>query len=97
MRHALVGLAVVVGCAHTVPQDSATGADGKIKGAVAIRLDNNEAVARGIVTYPGGDRVDWRKLELPTTGRLRLEMTYTTETARYARSSPSAMASPVPR
>jgi len=78
MRHALVGLAVVVGCAHTVPQDSATGVDGKIKGAVAIRLDNNEGVARGVVTYPGGDRVDWRKVELPAPGKLELKMTYTT-------------------
>jgi len=78
MRHALVGLAVVVGCAHSVPQDAATGRDGKIKGAVPIKLDNNEGIARGIVTYPGGDRVDWRSIELPASGRLDLTMTYTT-------------------
>lgn len=78
MRHALVGLAVVVGCAHSVPQDSATGRDGNVKGAVPIKLDNNEGIARGIVTYPGGDRVDWRKIELPTNGKLELKMSYTT-------------------
>jgi hypothetical protein len=82
MRYALVGLAVVgvCSCAHTVPQDAATGRDGKIKGAVPIKLDNNEGVARGIVTYPGGDRVDWRSIELPatTSGTLELKMTYTT-------------------
>ena len=78
MRHALVGLAVVLGCAHVVPQDAATGRDGKEKGAVPIRLDNNAAVARGVVTYPGGDRVDWRSIELPGSGTLELKMTYTT-------------------
>jgi len=78
MRHALVGLAVVMGCAHVVPQDAATGRDGKEKGAVPIRLDNNAAVAHGIVTYPGGDRVDWRSIELPGSGTLELKMTYTT-------------------
>ena len=78
MIGALVGLAVMVGCAHTVPQDAATGRDGKIKGAVPIKLDNNEGVARGVVTYPGGDRVDWRSIELPASGTLELKMTYTT-------------------
>lgn len=30
-----------------------------------MKLENNEAKARGIVTYPGGDRVDWKVLDLP--------------------------------
>jgi hypothetical protein len=69
-----------VGCAHTVPQDSATGPDGKVKGAVPIKLDNGEGIANGIVTYPGGDRVDWRSIELPAgkAGTLDVEMTYNT-------------------
>jgi hypothetical protein len=81
MRHVLVGLALFVGwvgCAHSVPQDAATGRDGKIKGAVPIKLDNNEGIVHGIVTYPGGDRVDWRSIEVPASGRLDLVMTYTT-------------------
>ena len=67
-------------CAHTVPQDSATGRDGKVKGAVPIRLDNGAGIANGIVTYPGGDRVDWRSIELPkdTAGTLDVELTYNT-------------------
>ncbi len=67
-------------CAHNVPQDSATGKDGNIKGAVPIALENNSGQSVGIVTYPGGDRVDWRSIELPAGkhGKLDLKMTYTT-------------------
>ena len=67
-------------CAHNVPQDLATGKDGKLAGATAIALDNNEGHASGIVTYPGGDRVDWRSIELPTgkRGTLALKLTYST-------------------
>ena len=73
-------LVVLVACAHNVPQDSATGADGKIKGAKPIKLDNGEGVATGIVTYPGGDRVDWKSIALPAGkhGKLDLTMTYVT-------------------
>lgn len=56
-------------CAHNVPQDSKTGNDGKIKGAKRIQLDNGEGRATGIVTYPGGDRVDWKQVELPDKAR----------------------------
>jgi len=58
-------LCVVLSCAHNVPQDSATGADGKQKTAKTLTLENGEAKAKGIVTYPGGDRVDWKVIELP--------------------------------
>jgi len=61
----VVTLLAVATCAHNVPQDSATGSDGKVKGAKTIELENGEAKARGIVTYPGGDRVDWKVIELP--------------------------------
>src|SRR4051812_11609763 len=79
MKQAL-GLLLVMACAHTVPQDAATGRDGREKGAVPIKLDNGEGIARGIVTYPGGDRVDWRSIELPAgkAGTLDLEMTFST-------------------
>jgi hypothetical protein len=70
-RVLLVGLLVVgvIACAHNVPQDSATGNDGKQKGAKEIRLENNEGKTRGIVTYPGGDRIDWKVIEVPTGKR----------------------------
>ncbi|MFT3691941.1 MAG: hypothetical protein QM831_02285 [Kofleriaceae bacterium] len=80
MKSFLGMVLVVAACAHDVPQDSQTGKDGRIKGAVPIKLDNGEGVAKGIVTYPGGDRVDWRSIDLPQGkhGTLALEMTYTT-------------------
>lgn len=69
---------VLGGCAHNVAQDAATGADGYIKGAKPITLENNEGKAAGIVTYPGGDRVDWKSIELPAGkhGTLGLKLTY---------------------
>lgn len=85
MRHSgrllvVVGLGALVGCAHNVPQDRATGPDGRIKGAQPIALENNAGKVRGIVTYPGGDRVDWKIVELPagTTGTLDLRLSWRT-------------------
>ena len=62
-----VGLAagLALSCARTVPQDSATGPDGKIKGAKNVVIENGEGKATGIVTYPGGDRIDWKEVDLP--------------------------------
>ena len=64
------------GCPVSVSQDKSTGPDGKPKGAKKVPLENNEGKARGIVTYPGGDRVDWRLIELPEgkTGTLGLRL-----------------------
>jgi hypothetical protein len=66
-RGVAVGLAValVLSCARNVPQDAATGNDGKIKGAKNIQLENGEGKASGIVTYPGGDRIDWKEVDVP--------------------------------
>ena len=69
-------------CARNVPQDSATGPDGRIKGALPITLDNGEGIAKGIVTYPGGDRVDWRSIELPTGKRGTLDLKLSWRTPR---------------
>ncbi|HET9627102.1 MAG TPA: hypothetical protein VFP84_37340 [Kofleriaceae bacterium] len=70
-----LGLTLLVSaCAHNVPQDSATGSDGKEKGAKTISLENGEGRASGIVTYPGGDRVDWKLVELPEKKRGALEV-----------------------
>jgi hypothetical protein len=69
----------VVACAHNVPQDKVTGNDGKTKGAKLLTLENNEARASGIVTYPGGDRVDWKVIEVPEKRRgiLDIKLTWT--------------------
>lgn len=70
----------VLGCAHNVRQDAATGPDGKPKGAVPVVVQDGEGKAHGIVTYPGGDRVDWKVIQLPDgqTGTLDLALKYRT-------------------
>ena len=74
-RGCLAGLVILVmSCAHNVPQDASTGNDGKQKGAKSITLENGEGKASGIVTYPGGDRVDWRLIELPEKQRGTLDV-----------------------
>ena len=68
-----------ISCAASVSQDAKSGEDGKIKGAKEIQLENGEGKAKGIVTYPGGDRVDWRMVQLPEgkRGQLDLELKWT--------------------
>jgi hypothetical protein len=79
-RGCLAGLVLLaLSCAHNVPQDSATGSDGKEKGAKPVTLENGEGRASGIVTYPGGDRADWKLIELPDKkkGTLDLKLSWT--------------------
>jgi len=66
------------GCAKTVKQGAKTGEDGKSDGAVEVTLANNEGIAKGIVTYPGGDRVDWKTFELPKdkVGTLTIKLSW---------------------
>ncbi|MBA3463488.1 MAG: hypothetical protein H0T46_26265 [Deltaproteobacteria bacterium] len=81
-----IALALVLGvglgaaaCAHNVGQDSNSGTDGKVKGAKALVMESGEAKSSGIVTYPGGDRIDWKLIELPekSKGTLDLKLTWT--------------------
>jgi hypothetical protein len=71
---AALAILVVASCARNISQDKATGPDGKVKGAKALTLENGEAKASGIVTYPGGDRVDWKLLEIPEKQRGQLDI-----------------------
>ncbi|MEO8701099.1 MAG: hypothetical protein ABI867_13705 [Kofleriaceae bacterium] len=76
----VIGLvALALGCARNIAQDKATATDGKQKGAKPLQLENGEGKASGIVTYPGGDRVDWKLIELPEKkrGTLELKLTWT--------------------
>jgi hypothetical protein len=73
-RLVLGAIALVTACAHNVPQDSASGADSRPKGAKPINLENGEGKAKGIVTYPGGDRVDWKLIELPANIRGQIDV-----------------------
>jgi hypothetical protein len=67
-----------VACARNVKQDAKSGPDAKYKGAKSIKLQNNQGEASGIVTYPGGDRVDWKLVEIPATqsGKLEIELSW---------------------
>jgi len=71
---------LALACAHNVPQDKATATDGRIKGAKQLTLENGEATDTGIVTYPGGDRIDWKVIELPEKqrGTLDVKLSWTT-------------------
>lgn len=77
----LFGLFVVslLSCAHNVSQDKMSGPDGKVKGAKSLEFENGEAKVNGIVTYPGGDRVDWKLIELPekSKGILDIKLQWT--------------------
>ncbi len=66
------------GCAQQIAQDSHSGPDAKAKGAKRIHLgDDGEGTAKGVVTYPGGDRVDWKVFEIPKTGDIDLTLRWT--------------------
>ncbi len=80
MGKSLLLVMLCAACANNVSGDRATGIDGKPKGARELVLENGVGKQRDIVTYPGGDRVDWKKIALPegTRGTLELTMTYTT-------------------
>ena len=67
-------LTLLAACAHNVPQHKSSGPDAKIEGAKPIALENNAGADSGIVTYPGGDRVDWKLIELPAGKRGRLDL-----------------------
>jgi hypothetical protein len=76
----VVGFAIAsAACAHHVRQDAASGPDGRQAGARIVRVDHGTATLSGIVTYPGGDRVDWAEIALPEheRGTLHLKLTWT--------------------
>ncbi len=77
MRYSVAVGLVLIACAHNVRQDAATGADGKISGAKPVAIENGEGRTKGIVTYPGGDRVDWRQIVLPEGKHGKLDVTLT--------------------
>jgi hypothetical protein len=61
----LLALLAIAGCARNVPQDESSGKDFRYKGAKQLKLEEGEGRVKDIVTYPGGDRVDWKVVELP--------------------------------
>jgi hypothetical protein len=73
----IFGLAVAVsgaGCQTMVKAGAKTGKDGRAKGAKKIKMEEGEGVARDIVTYPGGDRTDWKVFELKQPGDVEIAL-----------------------
>jgi hypothetical protein len=79
---AIASALALIGCANNVPQDRSTGPDGKVKGAKPIEMENGEGKSEGIVTYPGGDRVDWKLVELPEGKKGQLDLSMKWQTPR---------------
>ena len=67
-------------CPKPVDQNINSGEDAWYKDAVDIELDN-KGHGRDVdkVTYPGGDRVDWKRVELPEglEGTLKIKLRFT--------------------
>lgn len=56
----------VAGCLTNVPQNKNSGKDQKYKGARKFKVEDGEGRSkRDVVTYPGGDRIDFWKFEVP--------------------------------
>jgi hypothetical protein len=63
----------------SVSQKVKSGKDYRYKGAKKIELEGGEGRARrDVVTYPGGDRVDWKEFEIPegAPGILRVKLKF---------------------
>jgi hypothetical protein len=70
----ILAVALLGGCPKNVPQSSKTGKDGKSSGAKVVKIEENEGSAKGIVTYPGGDRVDWKVFEITQKGDVEVSL-----------------------
>ena len=71
----ILGLAVLgAGCQTMVKAGAKTGKDGRAKGAKKIKMEEGEGVARDIVTYPGGDRTDWKVFEVKQPGDVEIAL-----------------------
>jgi hypothetical protein len=71
MSYAL-GLAAVLatGCLTNVPQHKNSGKDQRTKGARKFKVEDGEGRSRrDVVTYPGGDRIDYWSFKLPEGNR----------------------------
>ena len=74
----ILALGALTACPKFVSQDKRTGSDGRSKGARSVFIENGEGKTKGIVTYPGGDRVDWKSVTLPEdqVGTLSMKLTW---------------------
>jgi hypothetical protein len=65
-------------CANNVPQNKRGGEDASYKKPKEIHFENDEVIDTGVVTYPGGDRTDWKLVELPDKkqGTINIKLTW---------------------
>lgn len=65
-----------VGCGGKMAPNARSGIDQDVDGAEALELTDGEGSVVDSVSYGGGDRVDWKAIELPAkeSGRLALEL-----------------------
>jgi hypothetical protein len=65
-----------VGCIRNVSGKAHSGKDHRYKGAKKLKMQDGTVRAKGIVTYPGGDRVDWVRFDVPEgkEGRLKIRL-----------------------
>ncbi len=71
---AFAAISVLAGCPKNVPQESHSGPDARAKGAKKVKLEEGEGASKGVVTYPGGDRVDWKVFEVAQKGDLTVSL-----------------------
>jgi hypothetical protein len=76
MKRLVFLLLALAACAKKIDQHAHTGPDGFSDGAEVIELTGGRGEAEGEVTYPGGDRVDWKVIQIPAGhfGQLVLDL-----------------------
>ncbi|HKA90479.1 MAG TPA: PPC domain-containing protein [Haliangiales bacterium] len=65
-------------CGAALNQDSKTGEDGRADGADEVKVgDDGEASVKDSVSYPEGDRVDWKYFEIKTPKDINISLRWT--------------------
>ncbi len=72
---------LLASCQVSIDQHKHSGKDFKSKAAKEIKLEDGKGRATDIVTYPGGDRVDWKFVQLPE-GQHAVKVRLVTKPAR---------------
>jgi hypothetical protein len=73
-------VATAAGCANNVNGKSHSGSDGSWKHPKELTLTDGQVIDHDIVTYPGGDRADWKVIEIPKDekGSVNLKLSWKT-------------------
>jgi hypothetical protein len=64
-------------CGATITQHTKSGDDQAVTGAKTIKLDDGFGRSKDTVSYPGGDRVDWKTFELATKSDVTIALKWT--------------------